>query len=368
MAICILLMVLAGGAAFAAEAEADRWYEVEILLFAIDDPTPPGQPVPDRHAGEEGGDGGEAEEGIERWPEDPGRPDTRQAIELAPPPVAEAGIAPQIEDRADAALAEAASGAGGGEPNAQEASEQTLVVPYRLLPPQQLRLKAEHDRLARSERFTPLLHIAWRQPAFPRNTPGTAVHIRWQAPSEQDQGPDPNQGPNQAVGHAAMEVDPSLALPPTTLEAEAEAGVLGGESISAGSGLEAGPQDGANHGGPGFEPLQQGELFGGSPERRPASVDGLLTVSANRYLHLYLDLLYDTGAMPETGGGGLFGIFRDAAPRAAPARFRMQQRRRLRSGELHYFDHPRLGMLALVTPFTYPVEEVASEAVDAGRQ
>ena len=41
---------------------------------------------------------------------------------------------------------------------------------------------------------------------------------------------------------------------------------------------------------------------------------------------------------------------------------------RLRSGELHYFDHPRLGMLALVTPFTYPVVEEASEAVDEGRQ
>jgi hypothetical protein len=28
----------------------------------------------------------------------------------------------------------------------------------------------------------------------------------------------------------------------------------------------------------------------------------------------------------------------------------LQEQRRLRSGELHYFDHPRFGLIVLVTP------------------
>lgn len=35
----------------------------------------------------------------------------------------------------------------------------------------------------------------------------------------------------------------------------------------------------------------------------------------------------------------------------------MQQSRRMRSGELHYLDHPRLGVLALITPVEAPVME-----------
>ena len=30
----------------------------------------------------------------------------------------------------------------------------------------------------------------------------------------------------------------------------------------------------------------------------------------------------------------------------------------MRSGELHYFDHPRFGIIALVTPYEIPVVEV----------
>jgi hypothetical protein len=79
-----------------------------------------------------------------------------------------------------------------------------------------------------------------------------------------------------------------------------------------------------------------------------AYVDGSAQVAVERYLHLYLDLrlhgsvpaptaLYQPGVEPE--------------PQAAPE-FRLTEKRRMRSRELHYFDNPRFGVLALITPYT----------------
>ena len=40
----------------------------------------------------------------------------------------------------------------------------------------------------------------------------------------------------------------------------------------------------------------------------------------------------------------------------------MQQRRRLRSGELHYFDHPLFGLVVLVTPVAAPADTTTTTA------
>lgn len=62
----------------------------------------------------------------------------------------------------------------------------------------------------------------------------------------------------------------------------------------------------------------------------PALLDGTLRVYLARYLHVEVDLLYHRSGV-ET-----------------PIRLRTS--RRMRSGELHYLDHPLLGVLVLVTP------------------
>lgn len=70
-------------------------------------------------------------------------------------------------------------------------------------------------------------------------------------------------------------------------------------------------------------------------EARPArissdrgGVDGTVRLYRARYLHLEADLLL-------TADGG---------------RFRLKESRRMRSRELHYLDHPRFGLLVMVTP------------------
>ena len=76
----------------------------------------------------------------------------------------------------------------------------------------------------------------------------------------------------------------------------------------------------------------------------PVKIEGTVRVAVERYLHLYLDLkLVDTTLAVQTE------FFDFELPE-----FRMQQKRRMRSKELHYFDHPKFGVIALITPYTPP--------------
>jgi hypothetical protein len=65
----------------------------------------------------------------------------------------------------------------------------------------------------------------------------------------------------------------------------------------------------------------------------PAStgLSGQIALSRGRYLHLTLELAYDS---PEEGGG----------------RMVLRQTRRMRSNERHYIDHPKFGVIAIITP------------------
>jgi hypothetical protein len=76
-----------------------------------------------------------------------------------------------------------------------------------------------------------------------------------------------------------------------------------------------------------------------NPER--AYVDGLVRVSVERYLHLDLNLRLHLRATTTEATSLEYGV----------PEIRLRQRRRMRSKELHYFDHPRFGVIALITPY-----------------
>jgi len=77
-------------------------------------------------------------------------------------------------------------------------------------------------------------------------------------------------------------------------------------------------------------------------------IDGTVRVAVERYLHLYLDLqLHSYSGVDE------FELLEYENPE-----FRLREHRRMRSKELHFFDHPRFGVLALITPYEAPPEEL----------
>jgi hypothetical protein len=77
-----------------------------------------------------------------------------------------------------------------------------------------------------------------------------------------------------------------------------------------------------------------------------AAIKGTAAVERGKYLYLRLHLAYTPADPPAS----LVGT---AAP-AGPVTFTLDQVRRVRSFERHYFDHPAFGVIAMVAPLTAP--------------
>ena len=83
----------------------------------------------------------------------------------------------------------------------------------------------------------------------------------------------------------------------------------------------------------------------------PPELGGTASIYVTRFLHLKLDL-----ALADFG-----------APVTAPETlvYRLTERRKMRSTELHFFDHPRFGALALITPWEAPEEGLEEDGAIA---
>ena len=106
-------------------------------------------------------------------------------------------------------------------------------------------------------------------------------------------------------------------------------------------------------------------------------LSGTLKLSVSRYLHLESDLhmkmrttrqeVIEESPPPESGGfGSFFGMSREPTPimieRPVLQDYRLFETRRMRSKEIHYFDHPLMGIVVKVTPYEIevPVAEPAA--------
>ncbi len=89
----------------------------------------------------------------------------------------------------------------------------------------------------------------------------------------------------------------------------------------------------------------------------PAGLDGTLELYLSRYLHLVVNLELDAPENTVIGGsadGGSTGDsdflgYLDADEAIGRTRYRIQENRILKNGDLRYFDHPKFGVLAKVT-------------------
>lgn len=93
-----------------------------------------------------------------------------------------------------------------------------------------------------------------------------------------------------------------------------------------------------------------GNISGETPH-----LDGTIKVSVKRYLHIEVDLLIRELRTTTAEGNGLFGSIFNS--------YRFTDHRRMRSKELHYIDHPKMGVLMLITPFEAPEPAVIPESV-----
>ena len=105
------------------------------------------------------------------------------------------------------------------------------------------------------------------------------------------------------------------------------------------------------------------QLFG----EPPAGLAGTVTLYLSRYLHFVVDLALDapTNLEEEVIEDDTVPSFGDDRPSysdiyqeyVGPVRFRIQEDRILKNGELRYFDHPKFGVLAKVTRVEEPEDD-----------
>ncbi len=83
-------------------------------------------------------------------------------------------------------------------------------------------------------------------------------------------------------------------------------------------------------------------------------LDGYIKIILTRYLHADVDLVYTTG-LPLTPQNNTTAPADDTTTppiiQQPPVIYRLSESRRMRSKELHYLDHPVLGMLLLITQY-----------------
>jgi len=274
-----------------ADKVADRWYEVEIIFFEQLNP---------------------ASTGAEQWPLDVEQPDLSNAIDLLHSPA---------ETQATSAIAQAGT---------DNTKDPYLDTAYLLLPKQQYQLTDTYKKLADSENYLPLLHLAWRQIIPPRDQPDRIfIHDSLNATAEQ-----------QSLAQVStIEFESGLASP-------ASAG-LSTEVIT-----------------------QQSITANAAPGQ---TLSGIISLGLGRYIHVDVDLLLHKPQIensvedepappiymdPEKVRFDTLVSEPPVEKEQTPELFRIQGSLRMPSKEVHYLDHPLVGMLILFTPYEVPVPEV----------
>jgi len=364
-----LVFALIALPAAAQEQEPPPWYEVEIILFENLDP---------------------AAVNTEQWPQEVAEPDMEGSIELLrKPPQPEPAPDTTAPDettpaQADASMAAPQSPAGIETPQTAPAAElaqaetseqasQTPTdattqpaadaspnapVPYLILPPDQYRLNEAYQKLMDSEDYLPLLHIAWRQIIPPREKPDHIfIDDQLDEPlPEETVTPEEVPPLDQALsadGGAPEVIPPVDEAPPL-----------------AGVGLQ-----------PGSDASGEDTFLEQPLEITPPihTLSGIINIGVGRYLHVGVDLLLYKPQLQnmdmEMGGETppAADLSTPLPPLAAetpskeeavqlPKFFRIQGNLRMRSGEVHYLDHPLMGMLILFTPYTPPEPAPEAEA------
>lgn len=75
-----------------------------------------------------------------------------------------------------------------------------------------------------------------------------------------------------------------------------------------------------------------------------SSITGTIKVALERYLHVYTDLVYSKPRHSYSGSGI------STSSRRSHKDFSIKEHRRMRSREVHYLDHPLVGVLVVAVP------------------
>jgi len=165
--------------------------------------------------------------------------------------------------------------------------------PFAFLPSNLLQLNGIKRKLQSDSRYQVLLHVAWRQPTLsPQSAPPVFVYSGMENP-----------GVNSGLVNTGMQM--------------------------------VGPQS--------------------------VKLYGLIRLSVSRYLHVETDLHYRAPVTQQEyvleQSSGFFGgseAVEKLVQRNVLLDFRLHESRRMRSKEIHFFDHPMFAAIIVVSPYEFP--------------
>jgi len=220
-------------------------------------------------------------------------------------------------------------------------------VAFQRLPDNELELKADANAISRSKGRHLLLHTAWLQPMFDRQR-ATAVHLKGN--ERFTPLPIPGSTFEQDDFQRGDRIYSDQLVAEDTLEGT-EAVAIVQESV-----IPETPQIylRASRGSAKLPP----RAVSGAQVPAPVDtniLDSSFTVSIGRYLHVWLEMIYrePIAISPEIDG--------DYQEFILPS-YRIKMHRRMRSNELHYIDHPMVGMLVKITRHKLPPTSIQSNS------
>lgn len=191
--------------------------------------------------------------------------------------------------------------------------------PFRRLRGSELALQGARDRLEKSPDYEVLEHFGWAQPALSEaEAISIALPLNWQPPT-------------LTFNATQHPLGIPVARPPVPADRDDESAPAGAEE-------ERPAGDG-----PADMKAQQAEsqpsIF--DTLGRDTQLYGTLTLYRGRYLHIDADLRYRLRRYQAS--------WTERELSSGPPVYVLDQRRRMRSDELHYLDHPAIGLLVKVT-------------------
>jgi len=290
--------------------EPDKWFQIEVLIYELNAPALTG----------------------ENWP---------SVTELVyPADTVNLVLPPRIDESEQPVEPVPLNISGPGKNqvlNPLEVEVETTLLPaaFEQLDGSLFKLAEAAEKLKRSRHYTVITHQAWQQPVLNKAS-ARPVYLTSK----------PLEYVDETLAPEDAEVN-STGLSPG-------GGLL--ETIEPGS-IEQQPADPFQQSSDDAldtYPIDESEAIEITQE--PAIMEGFVTVSLSRYLHMKLDLLYHNAEVYLAEQ-----IANNQPDEMLIEYFPLQESRRVRSKEIHYFDHPYFGVVATITPVERVIEPEPEE-------